>query len=66
VRRYPSALVDYLRAHGRSKVLFGTNYPMIMPIKALEGIDALRLDDEVKAMFVSENARRVFKLESGG
>jgi predicted TIM-barrel fold metal-dependent hydrolase len=39
---------------------------MIMPIKALEGIDALRLDDEVKAMFLSENARRVFKLESGG
>ena len=42
----------------------GTNYPMIMPVRALEGIDALGLDDEVKAMFLSENARRVFKLES--
>ena len=39
VRRYPAALIDYLRAHGRSKVLFGTNYPMIMPVKALEGIE---------------------------
>jgi len=64
VKRYPAALIDYLRAHGRSKALFGTNYPMIMPVKALEGIDALGLDDEVKAMFLSENARRVFKLES--
>jgi len=64
VHRYPAALIDYMRAHGRSKVLFGTNYPMIMPIKALEGIDALHLDDQVKAMFLAENARRVFKLAS--
>ncbi len=62
VKRYPVALIDYLRAHGRRKVLFGTNYPMIMPIKALEGIDALSLDHEVKTMFLAENARRVFKL----
>jgi predicted TIM-barrel fold metal-dependent hydrolase len=66
VKRYPAALIDYLRAHGRSKVLFGTNYPMIMPVKALEGIEALGLDDEVKAMFLCENARRVFKLAGGG
>ena len=36
VRRYPAQLVDYMRGHGASKVLFGTNYPMIAPEKALE------------------------------
>jgi predicted TIM-barrel fold metal-dependent hydrolase len=51
-----------MRRHGRAKVLFGTNYPMIAPAHALDGIDALGLDDEAKTMFLAENARRVFKL----
>jgi len=62
VRRYPAALVDYMRGHGRTKVLFGSNYPMITPARALEGLDALGLDDRVNALFLGENARRVFKL----
>lgn len=62
VRRYPAALVDYLRAHGRRKVLFGTNYPMIRPAKALEGLEQLQLDDEVRALFLGGNAARVFGL----
>ena len=66
VRRYPAALIDYVRGHGRAKVLFGTNYPMIMPQKALEGIEALGLEDDVKAMFLAENAQRVFKLGGRG
>jgi hypothetical protein len=27
--RYPAALVDYLRGHGRRKVLFGPNHPFL-------------------------------------
>jgi len=62
VRRYPTALVDYMRSHGRAKVLFGTNYPMITPVKALDGLDSLKLGDQAEALFLGENARRVFKL----
>lgn len=65
VRRYPAALIEYMRGHGRAKVLFGTNYPMIAPFKAIEGIDALGLDGQGKAMFLAENAQRVFKLATG-
>lgn len=61
-RRYPLALVEFMRGHGRRKVLFGTNYPMIDPAKALEGLDSLGLDDEAKSLFLSGNARRVFAL----
>ncbi len=61
-KRYPDALVAYLRAHGRSKVLFGTNYPMITPGAALKHLDALGLDAETKDLFLSGNARRIFKL----
>jgi predicted TIM-barrel fold metal-dependent hydrolase len=62
VRRYPPALVEFLRGHGRSKVLFGTNYPMILPAKALEGLYELGLDDDARQLFLSGNARRVFGL----
>jgi hypothetical protein len=62
VRRYPPNLVSYLKAHGREKVLFGTNWPMIAPAKALEGIEALGLDDATQAAFLSGNAARVFAL----
>lgn len=62
VKRYPPALVQYMRSHGTRKVLFGTNYPMITPSKALHGLEDLGLSEETKALFLSENARRVFGL----
>jgi predicted TIM-barrel fold metal-dependent hydrolase len=61
-KRYPLALVEYLRSHGRTKVLFGTNYPMITPAKALADLETLGLDEQTKALFLGENARRIFKL----
>jgi predicted TIM-barrel fold metal-dependent hydrolase len=60
--RYPAALVEFMRGHGRHKVMFGTNYPMIMPARALQGVDDLGLDDEARNLFLSGNALRVFKL----
>ena len=62
VQRYPRALVEYLRTHGRQKVLFGSNWPMIAPAKALQGLDELALDDETRAQFLAGNAQRVFNL----
>jgi predicted TIM-barrel fold metal-dependent hydrolase len=62
VQRYPANLVEFVRGHGRRKVLFGTNWPMISPRKALAGLDALQLDAEVSRAFLADNARRVFGL----
>lgn len=62
-RRYPEELVAYLRTgSGRRKVMFGSNFPMIAPQQALERLDALRLDDETRDLFLEGNARRVFGL----
>jgi uncharacterized protein len=61
-KRYPVELVRYMQSGGRAKVLFGTNYPMILPQKALEGLDALGVDAEARELFLSGNARRVFGL----
>ncbi|HET8683060.1 MAG TPA: amidohydrolase family protein [Micromonosporaceae bacterium] len=62
VRRYPAELVEYLRGHGRHKVLFGSNYPMITAERALAGLDRLELDPTVAELFLAGNARRVFGL----
>tara|TARA_Y100000815_G_scaffold275030_1_gene311175 strand:- start:496 stop:1302 length:807 start_codon:yes stop_codon:yes gene_type:complete len=62
VRRYPPQLIEFMRGHGRSKVLFGTNYPMIPPAKALEGLETLGLDDQAQGLFLAGNAQRVFGL----
>ena len=60
--RYPPELVRYMKAHGRFKVLFGTNYPMIEPAKALTGLEELGLEGEVTNLFLAGNAKRVFDL----
>jgi predicted TIM-barrel fold metal-dependent hydrolase len=43
-------------------VLFGTNWPMIAPDRALAGLDALGLDDETRELYLGGNAQRVFAL----
>ena len=61
-KRYPRELVDYLREHGARRVLFGSNYPMLTPRQAMDGLDALNLAPDVLAAFLHDNAVRVFKL----
>ena len=62
-KRYPPELIEYMRGKGgRNKVLFGTNYPMILPQQALSDLDALGLDDQTRELFLADNARRVFDL----
>lgn len=63
VRRYPAALVEFMRGHGRHKVLFGTNYPMIMPAHALDGLAILALDEGASELFLGGNAQHVFKID---
>lgn len=62
VKRYPENLVKYLKGHGRHKVMFGTNFPMITPAQALKGLEDLDLSPDVTDLFLSGNAKRVFKL----
>lgn len=62
VRRYPRELVDYLRGHGRKKVLFGSNHPAWPPRECLEDLHTLELDAETQELFLYRNAERVFSL----
>jgi len=62
VNRLPQALVTFMRGRGRSRVLFGSNYPMIMPGACLKDLDSLGLDDEARAAFLGGNAARIFNI----
>ena len=51
-----------MQKHGRRKVLFGSNFPMIQPAACVAQLDALGLDEEARALFLAGNAERVFRL----
>ena len=61
-RRFPPELIQFMKTNGKKKVLFGTNYPMITPAKCLENLGALDLSNEVRTLFLFENARRIFSV----
>jgi uncharacterized protein len=51
-----------MKGIGKSRVMFGTNWPMLSPRRCLEGLSGLALSEELSHMFLAGNARRVFKL----
>jgi hypothetical protein len=61
-KRYPVELVDYMKQNGKKKVMFGTNYPMVTAARCLKDLNTLGLSDEVKRLFLCDNAKRVFRL----
>ena len=62
VHRLPASFIEYMKGIGSSRVMFGTNWPMLSPKTCLERLDVLGLSDAQRNAFLSENARRVFKL----
>lgn len=66
-KHWPPQLVHYLNTYGREKVLFGTDWPVIDPERAVKEIDDLNLRPEAHRLLMRENALRVFRLpESPG
>jgi uncharacterized protein len=62
LHRLPPAFVDWMKSIGRSRVMFGTNWPMLSPAQCLKGLAGLGLAPEAEAAFLAGNAARVFRL----
>lgn len=62
VHRLPPELIEFMRGHGRTRVLFGSNYPMLRPAECLKRLDELGLGAEARELYLGGNARRVFSL----
>lgn len=52
--------VEFIRAIGVSRVLFGSDWPWFDPLPAIEKIRKLPFADQEKQMILRENAARVF------
>ena len=61
-KHWPPEIVRYLDSYGRHKVLFGTDWPVIDPERAVVEIDALGLRPESLKALMRENALRIFRL----
>ena len=46
--------------------MFGTDWPVIDPERAVREVDELGLREESRRMLMRDNALRVFKLAGGG
>jgi uncharacterized protein len=62
-KRIPPELAGFMRTNtGRHKVLFGTNYPMIVHQAALADLDNLQLDEDTRQLYLGGTAQRIFRL----
>lgn len=62
LHRLPPSFVDWMKGMGSRRVMFATNWPMFSPGRCLGGLQALGLDDTQREVFLSGDARRVFRL----
>ena len=61
-RYWPKQYVHYANSYGRHKVMFGTDWPVVSPERAVDEIDEFDLTAESKTLLMRDNALRVFKL----
>ena len=64
-KHWPPEFVHFLNTYGRHKVMFGTDWPVIEPERAMLEIEGLGLRPDSQALLLGENAARVFKLGAG-
>ena len=59
---WPEAFVHYANSYGRNKVMFGTDWPVIDPIRAVKEVEDLGFREEAKKLIMRDNALKVFNL----
>ena len=64
-KHWPPSLIHYINAYGSRKVLFGTDWPVIDPQRAVREIEDLELRPESLQLLMRDNALRVFRLPQG-
>jgi len=59
---WPEAFVHYANSYGRNKVMFGTDWPVIDPIRAVKEVEDLGFREEAQQLIMRDNALKVFNL----
>jgi predicted TIM-barrel fold metal-dependent hydrolase len=61
-KHWPAGFIRYADSFGQDKCMFGTDWPVIDPERAMREVDELGLRPASKAKLLRENALKVFKL----
>lgn len=61
-KHWPKQMVHYANTYGQDKFLFGTDWPVIDPIRAMREVDELKFRPKAKKKILRDNAIRIFKL----
>ncbi len=61
-KHLPASLLHYMNTYGSEKVLFGTDWPVIHPVRAVKEMREHGLRPESFARVMADNAREVFGL----
>ena len=59
---WPESYVYYANSYGQKKVLFGTDWPVIDPVRAVEEFNQLNFRESASQRILRENALEVFNL----
>jgi uncharacterized protein len=60
---FPPQLVRAANTQLKTKVLFGSDYPLLRPERWMKDFEALEIRDEVKPLIMKENAIRALRLD---
>lgn len=61
-KHWPPEIIQYAKTYGQDKFLFGTDWPVIDPLRAVDDVKNLGFRPEPLRKIMGDNARRVFKL----
>tara|TARA_B100001094_G_C18147363_1_gene781587 strand:- start:402 stop:1280 length:879 start_codon:yes stop_codon:yes gene_type:complete len=59
-KHWPKQFVHYANSYGSHKVMFGTDWPVIHPERAVKEVEEFKMRNSSHAMLMRENALRVF------
>ena len=59
---FSPSLVHYMNTLIKDKVMFGTDFPYMMPERWLNDFKEISIRDEVRPKILLENARKVYKI----
>jgi predicted TIM-barrel fold metal-dependent hydrolase len=60
-RHWPKQFIQYANSYGSHKVLFGTDWPVIEPLRAVNDVVALGMKPAAHKALMRDNALRIFK-----
>jgi uncharacterized protein len=61
-KHWPPEMVKFANTYGQDKFMFGTDWPVIDPVRAVEDVRELKFRPEPFRKIMGDTARRVFKL----